>query len=124
MFRDGVSDGQLGTVLAFEVTAMKKAISIMMAEMPEQPEPKITYIVAQKKHHVRMFPASNEGDRNGNVVPGTVIDRDITHPFLFDFYLNSHAGLQGTNRSTHYFCILNEAELDADAVQELCYHFW
>lgn len=29
---------------------------------------------------------------------GTVVDGAITHPFEFDFYLNSHAGIQGTSR--------------------------
>lgn len=32
---------------------------------------------------------------------GTVVDGAITHPFEFDFYLNSHAGIQGTSRQGH-----------------------
>jgi eukaryotic translation initiation factor 2C len=30
-----------------------------------------------------------------NVQPGTVVDTDIVHPEGFDFYLNSHAAIQG-----------------------------
>ena len=30
----------------------------------------------------------------GNVPPGTIVDRDITHPTEYDFYLCSHVGIQ------------------------------
>jgi hypothetical protein len=33
------------------------------------------------------------GGRTGNVRPGVVVDSGICHPKLFDFYLNSHAGM-------------------------------
>lgn len=35
-------------------------------------------------------------DRSGNLPAGTVVDRTVTHPFAFDFYLQAHAGLVGT----------------------------
>lgn len=42
-------------------------------------------------------------DRNSkNLIAGTVVDRDITSPVLFDWYLQSHCGLKGTSRSAHY----------------------
>lgn len=40
-------------------------------------------------------------DRTGNLNPGFVVDQKVTHPFAFDFYLQAHAGLQGTARPTH-----------------------
>jgi hypothetical protein len=50
----------------------------------------ITYIITGKKHHVSIFPKSpQDGDKNGNVKAGTVIDRTITNPFTFDWYLQS-----------------------------------
>lgn len=49
-------------------------------------------IVVGKRHHVRFFPKLNEGDRSGNCPAGTIVDRDITHPTEFDFYLQSHSG--------------------------------
>jgi len=47
------------------------------------------------------------------VSAGTLIDRDICHPTEFDFYLNSHAGIQGTNRPCHYHVLLDENKFGA-----------
>lgn len=44
----------------------------------------------------------NDGDRSGNAPAGTVVDKDLGHPTEFDFYLQSHGGLLGTSRSSHY----------------------
>lgn len=41
-------------------------------------------------------------DRSGNTLPGTVIDSGICSAAGFDFFLNSHAGLQGHNKASHY----------------------
>ena len=32
--------------------------------------------------------------KSGNIPAGTTVDTSITHPFEFDFYLCSHAGIQ------------------------------
>lgn len=57
--------------------------------------PLITFIVVTKRHHSRFFGASNSVvDDKGNVVPGTVIDTDVTSSERWDFYLNSHKGIQ------------------------------
>lgn len=73
------------------------------------PPPKITVIVVGKRHHVRFFPMSaSEADRSGNCPAGTVVDRDVTNPAEFDFYLQSHGGLLGTSRPAHYNILLDE----------------
>lgn len=48
----------------------------------------------RKIHMLLMLSSLNlrDGDRNGNVMPGTVADRGITSPTEYDFWLNSHAG--------------------------------
>lgn len=57
--------------------------------------PLITFIVVTKRHHTRFFGTSNNVvDDKGNVVPGTVIDTDVTSSDKWDFYLNSHKGIQ------------------------------
>ena len=75
MFRDGISEGQFLKVLSTELQALKAACR----ELEEGYEPLITYLVVQKRHHTRFFPATNNKDymyMNGNVIAGTV----VTHP--------------------------------------------
>jgi hypothetical protein len=63
----------------------------------------ITFICVTKRHHVRFFPVDGvDYDRNGNLLPGTVVDTGIVDPYEFDFFLNSHAGLLSTNKAAHY----------------------
>ena len=108
MFRDGVSEGQFLTVLAKELMAIREACKELEADY----EPPVTYLVVQKRHHTRFFPADNNKYRNGNALAGTVIDQvmlkppipicnhiqGINHPTEGDFYLLSHEGIQGTSR--------------------------
>jgi len=59
------------------------------------PLPKITFIIVKKRHNTRFFVGDPNTKMMENVQPGTVVDTDIVHPEGFDFYLNSHAALQG-----------------------------
>jgi len=81
-FRDGVAEGQFAKVKEVEVKAIKDAIASMSGKAPT-----VTAIVVRKRNHTRFFPRQGEGDRasRGNVHPGTVVDRDITHPRDWDF---------------------------------------
>ncbi|GIL75720.1 hypothetical protein Vretifemale_5434, partial [Volvox reticuliferus] len=118
MYRDGVSEGQFDQVLAEEYMAIRKACS----ELEESYRPAITFVVVQKRHNTRLLPADNAGaDNKGNVLPGTVVDRGIVSPDAYDFYLNSHAGLQGTNKPAHYHVLIDEIGFGADGVQLLTY---
>ncbi|PBL02679.1 argonaute-like protein [Armillaria gallica] len=115
-FRDGVSEGQFQEVLDKELGALKRACEELRIK------PKITVIVVGKRHHVRFFPTNEkEGDRSGNCPAGTVVDRDISHPTEFDFYLQSHGGLLGTSRPAHYSVLYDENALTPDAVQSLSF---
>jgi eukaryotic translation initiation factor 2C len=89
--------------------------------------PKFTVVIAGKRHHIRFFPDVGKGDRNGNPLPGTLVETGCTHPFEFDFYLCSHVAIKGTARPIHYQCILNEGEWLAAELQsfifEHSYHY-
>ncbi|CAI2175449.1 1381_t:CDS:10 [Funneliformis geosporum] len=80
-YRDGVSEGQFEEVLTFEVDAIRKACITLEATY----KPKITFVIVQKRHHTRFFPTDNNIDRSKNCLPGTVVEKEITHPFEFDF---------------------------------------
>lgn len=74
-------------VLKIELKGMKKAFGSFGPEY----NPEVTVVVVLKRHRTRFFPQqSGAAGINGNVLPGTVVDKDITHPTEFDFYLVSH----------------------------------
>ncbi|GJN22994.1 hypothetical protein PR202_gb10608 [Eleusine coracana subsp. coracana] len=112
-YRDGVSEGQFSHVLLHEMDAIRKDGYL----------PPVTFVVVQKRHHTRLFPEfhgrRDMTDRSGNILPGTVVDQKICHPTEFDFYLCSHAGIQGTSRPTHYHVLYDENHFTADALQSL-----
>ena len=51
-----------------------------------------------------------------------MVDRAIVHPTEFSFFLNSHAGIQGTSRPTHYHVLLDQqsqgSRFSADDLQK------
>uniref|UniRef100_A0A1J3K2H6 Protein argonaute 1 n=1 Tax=Noccaea caerulescens TaxID=107243 RepID=A0A1J3K2H6_NOCCA len=126
-YRDGVSEGQFYQVLLYELDAIRKACASLEAGY----QPPVTFVVVQKRHHTRLF-ANNHNDRHsvdksGNILPGTVVDSKICHPTEFDFYLCSHAGIQGTSRPAHYHVLWDENNFTADGLQSLtnnlCYTY-
>ncbi|XP_024966350.1 protein argonaute PNH1-like isoform X2 [Cynara cardunculus var. scolymus] len=126
-YRDGVSDGQFYQVLLYELDAIRKAC----ASLEPNYQPPVTFIVVQKRHHTRLFPSNHNDrkstDKSGNILPGTVVDTKICHPVEFDFYLCSHAGIQGTSRPAHYHVLWDENSFTADEIQSLtnnlCYTY-
>ncbi|XP_017983597.1 PREDICTED: protein argonaute 5 [Theobroma cacao] len=123
-YRDGVSEGQFSQVLLYEMDAIRKACT----SLQENYMPPVTFVVVQKRHHTRLFPIENAlTDKSGNILAGTVVDTTICHPTEFDFYLNSHAGIQGTSKPTHYHVLYDENKFTADNLQvltnNLCYTY-
>ncbi|XP_069105554.1 LOW QUALITY PROTEIN: protein argonaute-2-like [Argopecten irradians] len=118
-YRDGVSEGQFAQVLSHELRAVREAC--MKLELGYQPG--ITFIVVQKRHHTRLFCADRKDQigRSGNIPAGTTVDVGITHPTEFDFYLCSHAGIQGTSRPSHYHVLWDDNRFQADELQTLTY---
>nr|AVX29505.1 argonaute 1 [Lilium lancifolium] len=126
-YRDGVSEGQFYQVLLYELQAIRQACATLEPDY----QPCVTFVVVQKRHHTRLF-ANNHADqrsvdRSGNILPGTVVDSKICHPTEFDFYLCSHAGIQGTSRPAHYHVLWDENKFTADTLQtltnNLCYTY-
>lgn len=112
VFRDGVSEGQFDMVLNEELSALKRAV------FNDDYRPRITLVVAQKRHQTRLF---LEKVGQGNVPPGTVVDTKIVHPFEFDFYLCSHYGRIGTSKAVRYCVLWDENSFSSDQLQELIY---
>ena len=91
-YRDGVSEGQFSLVLRHEMNKIRTACQ----QLSTAYKPAITFVLVQKRHHTRLFPADSR-DKNGraeNVPPGTVVDKNIVSKSLFDFFMCSHVGIQ------------------------------
>ncbi|KAL7061027.1 hypothetical protein AAHC03_09753 [Spirometra sp. Aus1] len=113
-YRDGVSEGQFDIVLTGELPAIQRACAGLRAGY----EPAITYIVVQKRHHIRFEPLDQ---RAKNVAPGTVVDTVITHRREFDFYLCSQEGIQGTSKPAHYHVLYDDSNWTSDSLQMFTY---
>ncbi|CAB4013409.1 argonaute-2 isoform X1 [Paramuricea clavata] len=116
-YRDGVGEGQFKDVLLQEL----RAIQLACYELHESFKPAITFIVVQKRHHTRFF-AEETRDQCGkskNIPPGTVVDTDVCHPYEFDWYLCSHAGIQGTSKPAHYHVLYDDSNFTSDQLQTL-----
>ncbi|KRX25427.1 putative protein tag-76 [Trichinella nelsoni] len=121
VYRDGVSEGQFMQVLEEELPALRRACKSFASNY----RPLITFIVVQKRHHARFFccdEAAARG-RGKNIPAGTVIDRVVTSPNEYDFFLCSHHGIQGTSRPTRYHVLFDESNMDANAIQSITYYF-
>lgn len=120
-FRDGVAENHFSLILDKEIEEIRR----FFRDKKLRP-PKFTVIIATKRHHIRFFPGPDQrskgGDRNGNSKPGLLVEREVTHPFLFDFYLNSHSAIQGTARPVHYYVILDEMNCPVNDLQRMIYH--
>ncbi|CUA70185.1 Protein argonaute-2 [Rhizoctonia solani] len=112
-FRDGLSEGQFGTFGRQEITEIQAAFAELRIK------PKLTFVCVGKGHHIRFFGDRQNVDRSGNCLPGTVVDQGITHPAIWDFYLQSHPGLKGTSSPSHYTVLYDEMDYNADKLQSI-----
>ncbi|KAH0703191.1 hypothetical protein KY285_017469 [Solanum tuberosum] len=111
IFRQGLSESQFKHVIS-EMEEIIKACKFL----DETWSPKFTLIVAQRRHHTKLFQANS----SDNIPPGTVVDTKICHPlYNNNFYICAHAARVGTSRPIHYFVLLDEIGFSSDSVQEL-----
>lgn len=98
-------------ILDGEVNALRDAISEI--DNFEEEAPAVVYVVASKMHATRFFTTNLE-----NPVVGTVVDRDITSPFRFEFYLASNEPRQTCLVvPTRYTVLEDSQQIGANVVQ-------
>jgi eukaryotic translation initiation factor 2C len=123
IFRDGLSEGQYAAALQYEHHAVITACRRLQRDY----RPRILLCVCAKRHNTRFFGRAVDCDGSGNLPAGLVVDRSVTNPYAFDFFLQAHAGRVGTARPTHYICLLDELAISPDQLQQLvhslCYAF-
>ncbi|MCJ1420408.1 hypothetical protein MMC32_006765 [Xylographa parallela] len=107
-WRDGISESQVPEFMEGEVKDLKATFNDLGQKV------KITIINCVKRHHTRLFPQSERGDKLGNVLPGTLVVNGKK-----DFFLVSQSALQGTVRPCHYTVLLDENDLSSDDIHRL-----
>ncbi|CAB03400.2 Protein argonaute-2 [Caenorhabditis elegans] len=119
IYRAGIADVTVDEIMQTELRAVRDACA--MIEYGFQPG--ITFIGLDVTHHTRLF-AANEKDRVGNsqnVPAGTLVETGITVNNLFEFYLVSHAGIQGTSRPTKYVVMWDDNSIPSADIHEMTY---
>lgn len=124
-FRDGVSEDQFKILLDSEVASLKRLFnSKSMGKTSTGAKVKFTVVVAAKRHHIRFFPQGPLGtqkDGNGNPLPGTIVEHDVTDPKGNDIYLCSHRAIKGTARPTRYIMLMDEKKVPVNIFQKMLY---
>lgn len=108
IYRDGVSESQFEQVLKGEIPKIRKACS----ELYTGTQPRISLVLAIKRHTVRFFLQSGKTNKEKiveeNIRPGTVVDAGVTQTRYWEFFLAAHAAIKGTTKPTRYVVVLDE----------------
>ncbi|KFV13367.1 Piwi-like 2, partial [Tauraco erythrolophus] len=95
VYRDGVSDSQLNTVLKYEIPQMQKCFDTF-----ENYQPGMVVVVVQKQISTNFY--TLVADQFVSPPPGTVIDHTVTSSDWQDFFLLAHCSRQGCSIPTRY----------------------
>uniref|UniRef100_A0A8B9FUK3 Piwi-like protein 2 n=1 Tax=Amazona collaria TaxID=241587 RepID=A0A8B9FUK3_9PSIT len=121
VFRDGVSDSQLDTVLEYEIPQLQKCFDTFASY-----EPGMVVVVVQKQSSTNFY--TRTAEQFESPPPGTVLDHTVTSSQWQDFFLLAHHSRQGCSIPTRYVCLLNTANLSFEHVQrltfKLCHLYW
>ncbi|XP_029294816.1 piwi-like protein 1 [Cottoperca gobio] len=115
VYRDGVGDGQLHSVVNYEVSQILDSIK----SMGDDYMPKLTVVVVKKRISCRLFAHIN--GKVSNPPPGTIVDSEVTRPEWYDFYIVSQAVRTGSVSPTHYNVVYDTSGLKPDHMQRLTY---
>lgn len=99
VYRDGVGDGMLSTVVDYEIPQIKETFSNIHADY----KPDFTFIVVKKRIHTRLFKVVSNSLMNPP--PGTLVDSGCVNPKWYDFFLVPQYVNQGTVTPTHYHVV-------------------
>ncbi|XP_037695951.1 piwi-like protein 4 [Choloepus didactylus] len=115
VYRDGVGDGQLKTILEYEIPQLLNSVT----ESSSNASSKLSVIVVRKKCMPRFFTERNHTLQNPPL--GTVVDSEATRPDWYDFYLISQVAKEGTINPTYYNVIYDDNGLKPDHMQRLTF---
>ncbi|CAG9312433.1 unnamed protein product [Blepharisma stoltei] len=119
VFRDGVSDSQIKVLLNGEIPQMKQAFKRLKDENPQMDEPKLIFIVVNKRINARFY--HNQGGRINNPPLGTCIDRMVIDKSGYDFYVMPAKATQGAMTPTYFTVVYDNSGARAEEVEQLAY---
>jgi len=109
IFRDGVGEGQVPTIMEFEFAQIQQSIEEL------SPGAQVAFFTLSKRIETRFY----EDGRNPS--PGTVVDKVATHAGQKDFYLIPLESRQGSVTPICYRNHFNTLKLKADNFQYIAY---
>ncbi|NXP52120.1 PIWL1 protein, partial [Heliornis fulica] len=115
VYRDGVGDGQLNTLVNYEVPQLLDSLKSIGRDY----NPRLSVIVVKKRLNTRFFAQSDRALKNPP--PGTIVDVEVTRPEWYDFFIVSQAVRNGCVEPTHYNVIYDTSKLKPDHMQRLTY---
>jgi hypothetical protein len=138
IFRNVMSDGDEGLWIEQEVRLLQDTCRRMaLAAGRHCPSPRIAVMLVDEHHDARFFPtADTESHKLGHPLAGTVVDRGISQPGCWDFFLQPLGFMPIENRQIRYSVVCDEvfrrrtssqngcfgaADLLQDLTHKLCY---
>ncbi|NP_001302731.1 piwi-like protein 4 [Sus scrofa] len=115
VYRDGVGDGQLKTLIDYEVPQLLASVT----DASSNTSPRLSVIVVRRRCTPRFLTESGRTLENPPL--GTVVDLEATRPEWYDFYLISQVARQGTVNPTYYNVIYDDNGLKPDHMQRLTF---
>lgn len=127
IYRDGVSHEEFATVEEQEMSKAQRVIEEIAEKKLETIatiKPRLSYIIAQKRHTMRFYQAIQNNYRQmttfTNPPSGTLIDEKVVSRKGSEFYLYSNISNHTTSRPLHYHVLLDG--LGLERLQKLTYY--
>jgi hypothetical protein len=110
IYRQGGNDKQVEKIMKNE---LPKILDFLSGEedrnaFEKNYKPKLTVFTVNKKTDLKFFENSSHGYKN--IPMGTVIDKDVISPDVFEFYLQCPDVDRGCASPVHFLCVYNNNE--------------
>ena len=123
IYRQGGNEKQTERIIKNELPKIIKGFE----DYKQNYAPKLSVFGVNKKTDLKFFEKNNGGYRN--IPAGTVIDKDVITPDVFEFYLQCPEVDKGTGSPVHFLCLYNNNdELSINDFEEITYrqsyYYW
>ena len=124
IYRQGGNEKQTEKLIR---TELPKILDIFDGGYEDDYKPKVTIFSVNKKTDLKFFERHNGGYKN--IPSGTVIDKQVISPEVFEFYLQCPEVDKGTGSPVHFLCLHNDNEdLTINDFEEITYkqsyYYW